>query len=45
MFFTLDEDKEDIEHNVDKYGDSFARDVTIEELRTVSLTNFLFILH
>ena len=41
MFFTLDEDKEDIEHNADEYGDSYARDVTIEELQTVSLTTSL----
>ena len=41
MFFTLDENKEDIEQNVDENGDSFARDVTTEELQAVSLTTSL----
>jgi len=35
MFVTLEDAAEDIEANVDKYGDSYARDVTVDELRTI----------
>jgi DNA ligase-4 len=35
MFFTTDERREEIADNVDVYNDSYARDVTPEELRTI----------
>lgn len=37
MLFTTDEAKRRILESTDQYADSFARDVTIEELRRVSL--------
>ena len=36
MFFTAEESKSHIESAVDEYGDSFARDVTVNELREAS---------
>ena len=35
MFFVTEKSKFDIDQNVDKFGDSFARDVSLEELRKV----------
>lgn len=35
MFFTTEERREEIADNVDVYNDSYARDVTPEELRTI----------
>ena len=35
LFSALDETKEIAKENVDEYGDSYARDVTVEELRTI----------
>lgn len=35
MFSTLEEFKAEIDENIDENGDSFARDVTRDELRTV----------
>lgn len=35
MFFVTEKSKFDIDQNVDKFGDSFARDVGLEELRQV----------
>lgn len=35
MFFTREESKASIEENTDEYGDSYARDVTVEELEEV----------
>lgn len=35
MFFTTNDSISGIEDNVDEHGDSFARDVTVEELRAV----------
>ena len=32
MFFTKEESTDDIEGNVDQYGDSYARDVSSDEL-------------
>ena len=40
MFFVNDKSKFSIDQNVDKFGDSFARDVSLEELRKVRLHNF-----
>lgn len=33
MFFTAEDSESHIERAVDEYGDSFARDVTVDELR------------
>ena len=35
MFFTTSESESRIEGAVDEYGDSFARDITVEELKEV----------
>lgn len=35
MFFTTEERRDEISNNVDVYNDSYARDVTPEELRTI----------
>lgn len=35
MCVTLEDVVEDIEANVDEYGDSYARDVTVDELRSI----------
>lgn len=35
MFFTTEERRDEIANNVDVYNDSYARDVTPEELRTI----------
>ena len=35
MFFTTSASESQIEGAVDEYGDSFARDVTVEELNEV----------
>jgi len=35
MFYTIEDDKEMIEGNVDEYGDSYCRDVTAQHLRKV----------
>lgn len=35
MFFTIEESKARIAESVDRFGDSFARDVTTEELKEV----------
>lgn len=45
MFFTTEESKKEITKNVDHYGDSYARNLTIEELRTVcSFHHLMFVL-
>lgn len=36
MFFTKEDQKEEISNNVDKYDDSFARDTSIAELTEVT---------
>ena len=36
MFFTLDESTISIVGNVDAYGDSYARDTTVDELKYVN---------
>jgi len=36
MFFTKDDEKEAIAQNIDAFGDSYARDTSVEELREVS---------
>jgi hypothetical protein len=33
-----DQDRDMIEQNVDSYGDSYCRDVTVDELKTVCLS-------
>ena len=38
MFFTLEADREMIENNVDEYGDSFCRDLTIRTLQRLCET-------
>ena len=35
MFFTATESESRIEGAVDKFGDSFARDITVDELKEV----------
>ena len=35
MFFTKEDSKELIQSNIDEYGDSYTRDVTVEELRQI----------
>lgn len=35
MFFTKEDSKDMIDENVDEYGDSFARDISIDELRSI----------
>jgi hypothetical protein len=35
MFYAIDDDMEMIAANVDEYGDSYCRDVSIEALRKV----------
>ena len=35
MFFSTEETKDDITKNVDRYGDSYTRDVSAEELKKV----------
>lgn len=37
MFFIKDDEKEVISQNVDPFGDSYARDTSVEELREVSM--------
>lgn len=37
MFFTKEDQKEEISNNVDKYDDSFARDTNIAELTEVTI--------
>jgi hypothetical protein len=37
MFFTLEDQDEDIKLNVDRFMDSYARDTTIDELKEVCL--------
>lgn len=39
LFFVTEKSKFDVDQSVDKYGDSFARDVSVEELRTVRIHN------
>ena len=39
LFFVTEKSKSEVDQNVDKYGDSFARDVDVEELRTVRVHN------
>lgn len=39
MFHIIEKDKEQIESNVDEYGDSYVRDVTVDELKDVSKIN------
>jgi DNA ligase-4 len=36
MFFIKDDQQDEIEDNVDKFNDSYARDTTVEELKEVS---------
>ena len=45
MFFIKDESKLVIESSIDEYGDSFARDVTIDELREVRSTTMTYVLY
>ncbi len=35
MFFTTAESESRVEGAVDEYGDSFARDITVDELKKV----------
>jgi DNA ligase 4 len=35
MFFVVPEDEENIKNNVDEFGDSYARDVGVDELRNI----------
>ncbi len=35
MLFTKEDSTDIIEHNVDEYGDSFARDLSLDELRNI----------
>lgn len=35
MFFTREDSKDLIEQNIDEYGDSFARDSSVDELRSI----------
>lgn len=35
MLHIADKDREAIAHNVDEFGDSYCRDVAIEDLKTV----------
>lgn len=44
MFFTKDDSKERTQHTVDDYGDSFARDVSLMELKEVRFT-YIHICH
>lgn len=37
MFFTTEDSKQKLEDGIDEYGDSFARDVSINELQEVRL--------
>lgn len=37
MFFTKDDEKETIAQNVDPFGDSYARDTSVEELKEVCM--------
>lgn len=41
MYFTKDDEVADIASHVDEYSDSYARDVTVSELKEVSRTPFL----
>jgi len=38
MFFTMEDQNEDIKLNIDKFMDSYARDTTVEELTEVCLS-------
>lgn len=40
MFFVTDKSKPEVEQSVDKYGDSFTRDVSIDELRKVRIQKY-----
>lgn len=35
MFFTKEDSRDMVEQNVDEYGDSFARDFSLDELRSI----------
>lgn len=37
MFFTMEDRDEEISINTDRFGDSFARDTNVEELREVCI--------
>lgn len=37
MFFTMEDQDEDIKLNVDQFMDSYARDTTVDELKEVCL--------
>lgn len=37
MFFTVEDQDEDIKMNVDQFMDSYARDTTVDELKEVRL--------
>lgn len=41
MFHIIEKDKEEIEINIDEYGDSYVRDVTVDELKDVSKIDLL----
>lgn len=41
MFFTMEDRDEEISINADQFGDSFARDTNVEELREVCNLNYL----
>ena len=47
MFFTSAESESRIEGAVDEYGDSFARDITVDELKEVRAfsTSFRLVKH
>lgn len=42
MFFTKQDRQDEIAGNVDKYSDSYARDVTMAELKEVTLHSIAF---
>lgn len=43
MFFTKEDQREEIENNVDRYMDSYARDTTVVELKEVGGCHLLSI--
>ncbi len=45
MFFIKEESKPIIESSIDEYSDSFARDVSLDELREVRSTTMPYVLH
>ena len=45
MFFTKEESKATIQGSIDEYGDSFARDTGLDELREVRPTFVHYLLY